>query len=123
MNRRKILMAFIAVATVSFLPNIQTVQSTKSVISTVSRNKRKNTKNVEAGDIVEAEADTALNLPFHPQDGDQVYIAISAESLSKPCLINFYEHKIVGFKEPVILNSIANIRLTFRSATNNWHLG
>lgn len=122
MNRRKILIAFLALTAVSFLPNIQTVQSTNSIITSISRNKRKNSKTLEAGDVYEAEADYAINLPFNPKDGDTVYIVITSESLKKPALINYYEQKIVGFKEPVLLNTLGNIRLTYRSATNNWHL-
>lgn len=122
MNRRKIVIAFIAVTAVSFLPNIQVFRSTNSQV-VIARNMRKRSHDLKVGDIYAAEEDTAINLPFNPQDGDFVYITIRSDSVENPALIEFYDTKIAGQREPLILDSLANIKLTYNSATNNWRLG
>lgn len=123
MDRRKLIVAFIAVASVSFVPNIQPFQSSNSTRVVLARNKRKKSHNLNAGDIYDAEAETAINLPFNPQNGDFVYITIRSDSLEYPALIDFFDAKIAGQREPLILDTLANIKLTYHSATNNWRLG
>ena len=123
MDRRKIILAFIALAAVSVMPNIQAVRSTKDVVTSISRNRRKKSHDLKPGDIYTAEPDTAVNLPFNPTNGDQVHITIGTESLKKPCLVEFYDTKIAGNKEPLILDTLAIIKLTYNSASNNWRLG
>ena len=123
MDRRKLVIAFLAVAAVSFMPNIQVFRSANPPRVTLARNKRKKSHNMESGEIYDVEEDTAINLPFTPKDGDFVYLTIRSDSLEKPALIDFYESKIAGQREPLILDTLANIKLTFHSATNNWRLG
>ena len=123
MDRRKIVIAFIAVAAVSFMPNIQAFRSANSTRITLARNKRKKTHTMETGEVYDVEEDTAINLPFTPKDGDFVYLTIRSDSLEIPALIEYFETKIAGQREPLILDTLANIKLTYHSATNNWRLG
>ena len=78
---------------------------------------------MEAGEVYHVEEDTSINLPFEPKDGDFVYLTIRADSLEIPALIDYYETKIMGQREPLILDTLANIKLTYHAATNNWRLG
>lgn len=119
MNRRKLILTFIAVAAVSVLPNTQLFRSSVGEVAPISRErKKKRVKELKSGDAYTTESDTIIHLPFRPNDQDYVKILVQQEST-----IEFFENRILGRSEPLRLDTLAIIKLTFHSATNNWRLG
>lgn len=121
MNRRKVLLAFITIAAVSILPNPQSFHRHLEFDSRQTTRKRKNIRNLKIGGIYLAEADGLFYLPSNPSDGDFVHIVVDNKSVLDPCTLNGNGVKVLGYKESLSLDSLANIKLTYRAATKNWH--
>lgn len=77
---------------------------------------------VKAGDVVIAEQATCLNLPLKPKNGDMVQIIIENSTLERPCYIQSKKASVAGDREPLVLDSIANIKLIYQSNTKDWVL-
>ena len=80
------------------------------------------TVKVKAGDIVLAKSGTCLRLPSQPKNGDSVHIIIDSTALEHPCSVVSLKEKVAGDREPLILDSLANIKLIYRKETKNWVL-
>lgn len=118
MNRRKLLLTCLAIAAVSMVPNIQALKSVNRPVTAIARRKdNKNSKQLQPGDSYTTEEDTNIILPFNPQDGDYVRIAVTNRST-----IEYFENRIVGRNEELILDTLAIIKLTYNAATNDWQL-
>jgi len=63
-----------------------------------------------------------LKLPKHPGDQDFVHIVVEGKSLKNPASI-CSNHKIIGESDPLILDSMAIIKLVFHKTSGNWILG
>ena len=74
------------------------------------------------GEIVLVRAGMSFNLPARPQDGDAVTLIIRGSSLDTPGIVNYRSSTIMGDKESLELDSMANVKLTFKAATNDWYL-
>lgn len=62
-----------------------------------------------------------LKLPKNPIDGECVQIVVTTESLKHPAVLKSNKSRIINDNEPLILDSIANFKLTYHKQTNNWH--
>lgn len=60
-------------------------------------------------------------LPSKPKDGDTIFLAIESSEIKKPAVIKYQGLPILGDREDLILDSIANIKLTFRT-NSGWQL-
>jgi len=118
MNRRKLLFTCLAIAAVSMVPNIQALKSTNRLQTAISRKRdNKNLKHLQTGETYSTEEDTEIVLPFNPQHGDYVRIAVTQKSK-----IEYFENRILGRSEALILDTLAIIKLTYNAANNDWQL-
>lgn len=62
-------------------------------------------------------------LPQNPKKGETVYFHIPQKSLRFPSRIKYTNHTIAGEKDDLILDSLANISLCFKSEKLGWVLG
>lgn len=118
MNRRELLYSIIAVAVISVMPNTQAFNSNIDQIVPVKKFRRKKKiKTLRNGEVYSTEEDTLIELPFRPKDNDHVHIIVRNSSV-----IEYYENCILGKPEPLRLDTLAIIKLTYNSDSNNWHL-
>lgn len=67
-----------------------------------------------------AESNALFLLPKNPRDGDFVQIIVDQTSLPKPCVLKDMNAKIINDDEPLILDTMAIVKLTYESKTKNW---
>jgi hypothetical protein len=82
----------------------------------------KGTHNLVPGEIVLVKAGMSFNLPAQPQDGDSVVLVVRSTSLEQPSIVTYKSSKIVGDREALELDSMANVRLVYHAPTDNWNL-
>lgn len=112
MQRRTFLSSLIATAGFTGVPGFKQL----------SNFLRPKTIQLKPGDIVIAESGTYLSLPKTPKNDDFVQIIVENTTLHKPCTINNDSAIIAGDREPLILDSIANFKLVYKSKQNEWVL-
>tara|TARA_R110002072_G_scaffold64203_5_gene159731 strand:- start:70168 stop:70527 length:360 start_codon:yes stop_codon:yes gene_type:complete len=80
-------------------------------------NLRKTNKSchLKRNDCLEVKPNQKISLPVNPVHGDSVFIAINGDSLDQPASIKYDGHPILGDKEDLILDSLANLKLTYKS--------
>lgn len=62
-----------------------------------------------------------IHLPMKPEDGDSIFLVIESNEIKKPAVIKFQGQPILGDNEDLILDSIANIKLSFKTSSG-WSL-
>ena len=80
-------------------------------------------RSLKAGEIFVAEPGMKLGLPAKPQEGDTIQIVIDTASVENPSIVSYQGVSILEDHEPLILDSLGNIKLTYRQDKKNWELG
>jgi hypothetical protein len=78
---------------------------------------------LESNQFYLAKESTLFHLPKEPKHGDFLQIAVDQKSLERPCVLVSDMARIVGEKEPLVLDSLAIFKLRYDSLTNNWKIG
>lgn len=78
---------------------------------------------LSSGEVFIAKEGLTIKLPSHPKDEDFVCIAIDGTSLKNPSVLSTENALIAGDREPLELDSLGNIKLVYKTSTNNWTLG
>jgi hypothetical protein len=63
-----------------------------------------------------------LSLPENAKEGDTILLSIPAKSATRPSQINYGTVPIAGDRDHLILDSISNIKLTYKGQTSGWTL-
>lgn len=108
MNRRNLLLSLGAFTVTFFLRPTLALSNTPQKI-------------LCSGDHCIAGAGEVIQLPENPCDKDCVHVVVDKKSLSYPALLKS-RHYIMGDSEPLVLDSMAILKLEFHRSTGNWIL-
>lgn len=82
----------------------------------------KDIRNLAPGEVVIAEPGMIFGLPAKPKEGDTVQIVIDTASVENPSIVSYQGISILEDHESLILDSLGNIKLTYREDKMNWVL-
>ena len=93
-----------------------------SVVTNLKQSTLKNGLQLKAGDIYIAQAGKVVALPTNPVNGDQLHVVVDTSSVLKPCRLEAMGAKVAGDRNGLVLDTLANIRLTYDANTRDWRL-
>ena len=121
MNRRRFLTTLFLASGVA-LKTISESIAAVPVLGLLSKMRRKQQIPLKVGDVHKVHENTILHLPEKANDGDVIYLEISADSLRVPSVLKSQTAAILGEKDDLVLDTISNIRLPYSVSSNEWVL-
>lgn len=77
---------------------------------------------LKAGELFIAQAGKMFQMPVNPSNGDEVYIIVDTTSVLEPCEIKANGATVMGDDGPLILDTLANIKLRYDAQSKDWSL-
>lgn len=81
----------------------------------------KTAKELAKNNAIIVEPNTIYQMPKNPKHGDYVQLVVDQTSLHKPSsLTDAADARIINDREPLVLDSLAILKLTYDAKENNW---
>ncbi len=77
---------------------------------------------LEAGAVYSVSSGEWLAFPSAPKRGDRVALTISAQSLRPPAQVLYLDTPLLGEREHLLLDSLANVHFIFEGHKAGWRL-
>lgn len=77
---------------------------------------------LKSGELFIAQAGKTFQMPLNPSNGDEIFIIVDTTSVLDPCLIKANGATLMGDHEPLVLDTLANIKLKYNAESKDWLL-